>query len=54
MMGWRPDEVRRCSLSDFLAAFEGWSIAQGGEPPLKQSDVERIESLMARYPDTVH
>lgn len=28
-MGWAPDVVRACSLSDFTAAFEGWRKANG-------------------------
>lgn len=50
-MGWRPDEVRRHSVSDLLAAYEGWLMTQGVQPPLKQSDLESLEDLMARYPD---
>lgn len=29
-MGWKPDEIRKCSLNDFAAAFEGWQAAHGG------------------------
>lgn len=50
-MGFAPDQVRRCSVSDFLAAREGWMIAQGQEPPLKKDDLEWLDDLMSRYPD---
>jgi uncharacterized protein (UPF0276 family) len=50
-MGWTPDQVRALSLSDFAAALEGWSLAQGGKPPLKEDDVAMLDDLMARYPD---
>lgn len=50
-MGWTPAEVRRESMSDFLAAFEGWCVARGDDPPLKDDDVQFLDDLMARYPD---
>lgn len=28
-MGWRPDDVRRASLSDFLAAINGHNETHG-------------------------
>lgn len=52
-MGIGPNEVRELSLSDLAAAFQGWQMSQGIEPPLNESDVERLDSLMARYPDKV-
>ncbi len=48
-MGWTPADVRACSPSDFHAAFEGWQMAKGVKPPLKQSDVDRHDELMAKY-----
>jgi hypothetical protein len=28
-MGWHPDDVARCGLSEFNAAWEGFSTANG-------------------------
>jgi len=50
-MGWTPDQVRAHSLSDLAAAVEGYQLRNGGKPPMRESDVETLESLMARYPD---
>lgn len=50
-MGWTPDQVRAHSLSDLAAAVEGYQLRNGGKPPMRESDVEALESLMARYPD---
>lgn len=50
-MGWTPAEVQSCTVAEFTAALEGWIFAKTGERPLKQADVDRMDALMARYPD---
>lgn len=39
------------SLSDFAAAVEGYTISKGGKPPVRQSDLDELDDLAARYPD---
>lgn len=52
-MGWRPWEVRRCDLSDFGAAVNGWLRAHGinpADPPVKRftrDDLERLKAKVA-------
>lgn len=50
-MGWRPWDVRRATFQDFAAAIEGWEIDAGVSPAPKQADLDRLDALMARYPD---
>jgi len=51
-MGWRPWEVRSATLYDFVAAFEGWSKANGTfGRALTEDDVAWLEEMMERYPD---
>jgi len=50
-IGWRPWEVRRCSLRDFAAVVDGWVKSQGGDVGPTETDVETLEALMKRYPD---
>lgn len=46
-MGWRPDEVRAVSLSDFMACIEGWNEAHGGDAGgLDDGDRAELETLM--------
>jgi predicted lipoprotein len=49
-MGWRPDEVRACTMAEFAAAQEGWLAAQGVDLGPTREDVAEMEALMARYP----
>lgn len=51
-MGWHPDQVRSLSLSDLMAAFEGWQMAHGIQPAsAMEQALEELEELMERYPD---
>lgn len=55
-MGWRPWEVRACTLADFEDALDGWLAAQGVDqgPDTSPEAVAELDALMAAYPDTVH
>ena len=53
-MGWTPDQVRACSISDFAAALDGWQTANGAKPDgpdLSDEAFEELDQLMAQYPD---
>jgi len=56
MMGWRPSEVRECTLADFEDAFDGWLSVQGVDqgPDMSDAAVEELDALMEQYPDRVH
>lgn len=46
-MGWRPHEVRACSISDFQACFDGWNKARGaGEDAMPQSEIDELKGLL--------
>lgn len=51
MMGWAPDALWSCTLSQFIAAMDGWiefhvaSPDDGVEPPSE----EELADLIARY-----
>lgn len=55
-MGWRPSDVRDCTLADFEDAFDGYIATLGGDPGPDMSDaaVADLDALMEQYPDTVH
>jgi hypothetical protein len=36
VLGWRPDEIRRATIPDLLACFDGWVASQGGGDGAKQ------------------
>jgi hypothetical protein len=52
-MGWRPWEVRACTLLDFEAALSGWLMAQGHDdgPDISPEAIKELDDLMERYPD---
>lgn len=52
-MGWRPEHVRATSLSDFMAAKDGWLMSQGVEVDdgPSEEDVKDLEALMEMFPD---
>jgi hypothetical protein len=44
-MGWTPAEVRRCTVWEFWAAWEGWLSANTTESaaaPLTRSELDEI------------
>ncbi len=51
-MGWRPWEVRRATIAEFRAAYEGFKAFHGGgedgSAPLSRAE---LDDLKARYPD---
>ena len=51
-MGWRPEDVRGVTLSDFNAAFEGYQLANGIDtgPDVSDEAMKDLDDLMTRYP----
>lgn len=51
-MGWTPDQVRACSLSDFALAWDGFVASKGsGEPDAPTAeDAEEIRRYFAARP----
>lgn len=45
-MGWRPWEVRRCTLADFFASFNGWKIANGAadQPSMSREEIMELRA----------
>lgn len=44
-MGWKPWDVRRATLNDFLMTFEGWKVANGvSEPGMSREEAELLRS----------
>lgn len=45
-MGWRPWEVRQCTLADLFSAFDGWKLANGiAEKDLSPDEVADIRAF---------
>lgn len=51
-MGWKPHEVRACTLLDFEAAVRGWLKSKGVDddgPDTSDAAIKRLDELMERY-----
>lgn len=51
-MGWRPQDVRAASLSDFAAAFRGWKMSQGikdEEREITAEDRAWLDDMLRKY-----
>jgi len=44
MMGWRPHEVRACSLDDFVTVVEGYAEANGAKPEMSRDEARAIRT----------